>query len=247
MIVCPKCNYDNELGRIFCGGCGEKLNLEEIKGPESIKKKRRWFGGGKEGKKLTPFKLVMRILQLCFWILVILVGYLAWQTPPTKGIPTSDADFESASDKLGKLVDAKRADELLPRIEFTESEIASWLEKKPEWPNVSEGFNFALTGLRLECEHDSLTIVAIITGNYQAHKKEFTFKFTGKPKITGGKLTFHANSVSVGKCPVPKFLYNFVMGRVAEFASRVDEELSAAAHQGFIQVLPGFIAISSEL
>ena len=30
MIKCPKCDADNQIGAIFCRGCGEKLNLDDI-------------------------------------------------------------------------------------------------------------------------------------------------------------------------------------------------------------------------
>ena len=39
--VCPKCNYDNELGRIFCHSCGAKLDLTKIKPPTEGAKMRR--------------------------------------------------------------------------------------------------------------------------------------------------------------------------------------------------------------
>ena len=35
MIKCPKCEADNQIGAIFCRGCGEKLELDEIK-PETV-------------------------------------------------------------------------------------------------------------------------------------------------------------------------------------------------------------------
>jgi len=28
MILCPKCSFDNEMGRIFCHQCGAKLDLD---------------------------------------------------------------------------------------------------------------------------------------------------------------------------------------------------------------------------
>lgn len=37
MIACPKCKADNMIGAIFCRGCGEKLNIDELR-PEDIEK-----------------------------------------------------------------------------------------------------------------------------------------------------------------------------------------------------------------
>lgn len=31
MLRCPKCSTDNLLSAVFCRGCGERLNLDEIK------------------------------------------------------------------------------------------------------------------------------------------------------------------------------------------------------------------------
>ena len=52
LIKCTKCGYENELGAIFCRGCGEKIDTSALDprangGKKGGKKddKSGWFGG----------------------------------------------------------------------------------------------------------------------------------------------------------------------------------------------------------
>lgn len=45
MLQCPKCNHDNELGRIFCIKCGEKLDISKVAPPSGVVRR------AKSGKK----------------------------------------------------------------------------------------------------------------------------------------------------------------------------------------------------
>ncbi len=70
MIKCPKCEGENQIGAIFCRGCGEKLDLDDIK-PETVmdaaKKARgtkiNWFSWIKNAILLV----VLAALVLFFW------------------------------------------------------------------------------------------------------------------------------------------------------------------------------------
>src|SRR5580704_15167710 len=97
MVICSKCGYDNELGRIFCHSCGAKLNLSEIKAPgqggKDLTKKKK---GGK-GKTLG------RVVQVVVVALIITVIFLALQVPTLRPISTSSEDLTSIDKKRFEL------------------------------------------------------------------------------------------------------------------------------------------------
>ena len=63
MVICQKCGYDNELGRIFCHSCGTKLNLSEIKsvsqGGKSLARKKAGGIGKTIGRMINIAILVV--------------------------------------------------------------------------------------------------------------------------------------------------------------------------------------------
>ena len=69
MLICPKCGYDNELGRIFCHSCGDKLDLSNIKPATAAEKKLR------KAKRETA-NVTRWIVRLCIVGVVLLIGAL---------------------------------------------------------------------------------------------------------------------------------------------------------------------------
>ena len=99
MVICQKCGYDNELGRIFCHSCGTKLDLSEIKSPsqggKSLKKKKAGGTG----------KTIVRIINFAIVVVVIATIYLAVQVPTLRPITTTNEDSLSADKKRSALDD----------------------------------------------------------------------------------------------------------------------------------------------
>ncbi len=70
MIRCPKCDAENQIGAIFCRGCGEKLDLDELQ-PEKV----RSAAKQQAGSNINWFAVIKNIIML--GILVVLLGILA--------------------------------------------------------------------------------------------------------------------------------------------------------------------------
>ena len=100
MVICQKCGYDNELGRIFCHSCGAKLDLTEIKSPsqggKSLAKKKRGTPAG---------KIIRRTINIAILVIVVAVIFLALQVPSVRPINTSSDDLISADKKRFALDD----------------------------------------------------------------------------------------------------------------------------------------------
>ena len=65
-LVCPKCHTDNLLNAIFCRGCGERLNLNEMKPEDFIQKD--------DKKGVTP--LWQKIFASVVFGIIMLIGGL---------------------------------------------------------------------------------------------------------------------------------------------------------------------------
>src|SRR5579862_9728543 len=96
MVICSKCGYDNELGRIFCHSCGAKLNLSEIKSPSQ---------GGKSlaKKKKRKEGMIGRLIQIVIVLAIVAVIILALQVPALRPISTSSEDLTSIDKKRFEL------------------------------------------------------------------------------------------------------------------------------------------------
>ncbi len=249
MIVCPKCGYDNELGRIFCGGCSEKLDLSAIQGPggglNAPKKKKGFFGGGGDKKKVGIGTWIWRIINWGGMIAIVVICWLLWQAPvDLKSIAVTTEAHESAKEKMTALIDESRAGNGV-EVEFTESEIASWLEKEPKWASTESGLALVPSKVRVECGTGEVTIVVVGTGNASSHKHDFIAKFKGKLVMNGKQLDFQREKLTVGKCPIPgKFLQDVMRDKFMQgLADIFKEQLDAIGTQQQIRVEPGKIII----
>jgi len=68
-ITCNKCGYQNELGRVFCTGCGKKLDLTQNTSSEELKPNPVAEFGKLAGKIIGIGVLVVLVvgLGLAFW------------------------------------------------------------------------------------------------------------------------------------------------------------------------------------
>lgn len=82
MITCPKCGTDNMVGAIFCRGCSEKLNLDDLK-PDAF-----------EGPRETPAQRVVKMTQKIGGLLVavILVAIIGSLFMPEKILATGELE-----------------------------------------------------------------------------------------------------------------------------------------------------------
>ena len=65
MLECPKCHFNNELGRIFCHQCGNKLDLDKIKPPsKATRVRRRVTRGALHALRVTIELAVVGVLVL---------------------------------------------------------------------------------------------------------------------------------------------------------------------------------------
>ena len=197
MLLCPKCGYDNELGRIFCHQCGQKLDLDAIKPPSR---------GGKSLKKKSYTTLWVWLWRLVALAVVGAVGwvlYLIFQLPPVPATP-SDAEIRAADKKwmaLEKLTMKRKPDV----IEVTPAELKAFLaglqfEKK----NIPWGIVPSQLWADPQAGGVNVSILGMMKfGGF--FERQIYLSYTVAPKLGDGKLAFEPLEGTVGslKWPLP--------------------------------------------
>ena len=195
MIVCSKCGYDNELGRIFCHSCGAKLDLSEMKAPSQ--------GGPKLKKRSNSgSKLLGRTVGIVILLALIAVIYLAAQVPSVRPISTTDLDARSAEKKRFDL-DQIKARTTPQQISVTEAELNAFIDtlgfKK------GKGKGTLVTPANLQLELGDGVVKADFVGKLSVgtvFTKGLYLSLTGTPTIEDGHFVFKPVAGAVGALPV---------------------------------------------
>lgn len=198
MLTCPKCGYDNELGRIFCHQCGQKLDLNQIQPPRKAQRghRSRWSVG--------------RIVRLA--VRLVILGalacgiYLAAQVPVVPELATTNADlvsFYRKRDAVENAVQRKRS----AVITFSESELNAYLQSlKLEQPT---GRGIAITVSKLRVSMGAQGATATILGKIgfgERWEKKLALSYTVQPRLADGRLTFQPVAGRIGALPVPRLI-----------------------------------------
>ena len=249
-MVCPRCGYDNPLGRIFCMGCGEKLDLSRVKSSAQIDREEA------EGKpttaplklrlRKTEFKLyplIKRICRIAVLLLFLIFGFLIWRQPSFKEIPITPEAKESAEETINRLKDAMKS-KAKEMADLTEKEVASYIFGKLSYKPAESFLHCALSKILVEFNQgDQVSVVLFWTLNLKTHKHDFIIKYTGNVKVAGNELVFEPHAASLGKCPIPKFLFGWLSHKLGSLGNKFHEEFLAVVKQGWIKVEPGKVTV----
>lgn len=118
MLICKKCGVENPLGRVFCGGCGGKLHLDESSFSTS-RPKGQW-------DRRRILNLVNACVAPVLTIIVIVIALICW---PTGAAPVHDLSM-SAGQKVDGQIKAAEAITLGQSlaVTLTESDINSYFK-----------------------------------------------------------------------------------------------------------------------
>lgn len=218
MLPCPKCGHDNELGRIFCHGCGTKLDLSQIKAPGQ---------GGRfgKGKGLNLGKIFSMVIRLVIVAAVVWWVYLIIQVPKVSDITFGSADTASVLNKRDQL-EAAVKQKTATEITVTEADVAAWGNQLKMQTAEGSGIRVAPSKIQIRFGED--TVTGIIIGNISigSWKKDLYIRYTGRPVIQGGHFTTTPVSGQIGEMPINLWVLNqtsFVQNYFSQLFGSLEE------------------------
>ncbi|MGD0652032.1 MAG: zinc ribbon domain-containing protein [Verrucomicrobiia bacterium] len=223
MLICPKCNYDNELGRIFCHQCGAKLDLDKVK-PTSR--------GGKiihHRKQRTAGRIVNRVIGIVILVLLIWGIYLICQVPDIQPVKPTNAVLLAADSKrlaLEQLLLQKR----LFEIEITAAELNAFIDSLGLEKHAGSGFTVVPVTLQVELGDGTLKLNFLgIAKLGDALSKKIFISYTGVPTTEQGHFEFKPIAAAIGQMPIhPKILQStsLLQNCFGRLLSKLDHEKS---------------------
>jgi hypothetical protein len=197
MVTCPKCGYENELGRIFCHSCGAKLNLQEIKSPSQGGKRLTKRKGGSPSARM-----LRRAINIAILAVVIVVILLALQVPSVRPISTTNNDLVAADKKRFEL-DELASQKTPQTITITEAELNAFIETLGFQKGGGKPLEVVPT--RLQFELGDGVVTAVFLGKIHlggSLDKQLYLSYTGVPAIERGSFVFKRVGGALGALPI---------------------------------------------
>jgi len=196
MVICSKCGYDNELGRIFCHSCGAKLNLSEIKSPSQ---------GGKDltkKKKGRTGAMLGRTIQVVIVLAIVAAIVCALQVPTLRPISTSSEDLTSIDKKRFEL-DGLSLQKTPLTIRISETELNAFVDTLGLQKNEPKGVSIIPIKLQVELGDGFVTAIYIskvhLGGSFE---KQLYLTYSGVPTMEGGHFVFKPIGGAVGSLSI---------------------------------------------
>jgi len=234
MLTCPKCNFENELGRIFCHQCGNKLDLDKIKAPtEGAKMRRRAAIGAR--------KTFRTVIELAIAGGVILAIWLMCVVPDSQPIKPTNAELVAVDIKrldLGQLVNGRKPGVM----QVTEGELNTFLNTLGLEKPKETGVMFAPVMVRVDFGDGTVKVnyVGELRFGGPVHK-QFCFGLAGTPTVGKGTFVFKPTGAWVGKLPIHPKLIELTGGFQNIFAklfTRLDNERNSLDRLSSITITP---------
>lgn len=243
MIVCPKCEYDNELGRIFCHSCGAKLDLSKIKAPtEGAKMRRKMKRSASKSVRIVIELTITAVLVVCIWLMCL--------TPEVKPANPSVAEadvVEKKREQLESLVErSKPGSVVISEAELNTFLSANGFEKK----KPGDGIEVSPVALHAILQDHSVKMEFLGTIHFTtSFEKGIYLAYEGVPTLEGGHFKFNATGGWLGKLPIHPWLlhktglFDNYMGRLM---ANMDAERQILEKLTAIRVTPKSVELVKE-
>ena len=195
MLICPKCGFDNQLGRVFCHSCGDRLDLSRIKPPTTAEKKRRQLKRG----AMSVVRLVLKLVIAGGVVLGIVLMCLAPEVAPV--LPTNDELVASDAKHvdLEKLAKGHKAGQVM----VTAGELNAFLNQKPFTKPTGSDVIIAPVVRRASLSDGRVKLEFLATAHLGTiYDKSLYFACEGQPTIIGGKFVFKPTGIWLGQLPI---------------------------------------------
>lgn len=237
MLICPKCGHDNQLGRIFCHGCGDRLDLSSIKPPTAAEKKRR-------GLQRGAVHMVRVLLNVVVAAGLILVISLICLTPVVVPVQSTTQELLTSDAKriaLDRLANGRKSGQ----VAVSEGQLNAFFNQKPFAKATGQGIELVPVALRATLSDDCVKIEFLGTAHFSTYfDKNLYLGYEGRPTVTGGQFVFQPTGGWIGKLPIHPFILTstaFLESRFARLFSELGSEKALLAKLTEINVAKGFV------
>ena len=206
-LVCPKCGTDNLLNAIFCRGCGDKLNLNEMKPEQFVEKKT---------KKGAP--LWQKIFVSAVFGVIVCIGGL--MICPSGGVSKgTEVSSEEVSKDYKALLKKKKGEK--KSFTFNSADASALLTKAMNLPQQAGGDilpqNFSVQFLEGDVVRVvmSTKVYGFLPVDYCVKAK---FTVAGKDNVT-----WEVQGAKIGQVPMMFGLQDIVIENVKRQAESCDD------------------------
>jgi hypothetical protein len=244
MIECPKCKQDNDLGRIFCIKCGEKLDISKVRPPSGVV---RW---AKSGHRSLPMGKVIangfnKLIQVV--LLAIVMAFLTLVLLPADVQHQSfgDHNVDSYQTKRTEL-DEGTLNEKGVSVVFEEADLNAALAQlvKKQQDGSDSKIPIRLESMYISLKDGSLTVTSQNKWKWYSLYAQVELK----PVTKNGKCAFDVVSAHIGRFRIPPEVPNGlakVQATFGTFFSGLEAEKVILDKVGSIVVKPGQAIVST--
>ncbi len=216
-LTCDKCGAPNKLGRVFCGKCGERLNLTGF---------RPGFQNRRAGSRmLSAIKRMVRLILLT--ALLVLLAALLWPLQPDGREGERDQaelmyhailDFEESIRRGERAILIVREEEINAYLNALVAHMDELAERDPfqlETRNINVSFTPEYVFVHILNTWGPLRL------SYEA---------VGKPYADESGASMEIKRLSMGRVPVPAPFRNRLAMRLSRIFEEMDRELFILRH-----------------
>ncbi len=242
MLTCSQCGHDNDIGRIFCAKCGQKLELSSIGVPSGVRR------GARKGKKGVPFLQLVAFVFKKFVQITFLAAAVAWVVsiwilPRDASRAGGEKDLETYQKNRTALEDAFAA-KAGGQVTFREEEMNAKLAEAVVNTRKAAGEN--ASGMQLE----KLTVslgdgTATLTIGQKWKWFRLAIQAAARTRNEGGRRIFVPTEIRIGRWLAPAILHPHFVPVLQKFLSDLSAEQQKMEEASAIEIKPGEFSITA--
>jgi len=228
-VVCTECRHENEAERVYCHGCGARLDRSAIKKPKEApedaqKRVKKMFDPQRERVRVLFFKISKVLLAACG-----VAALVEMALPPDVPAPVKTALIGS---QIRMELEGAATRHQPAQLQYTDEQMTEFLgyALKPKQKTLDQpllDFNRAIVVFREgECDvtaQRSLFGYSLYTTIYVA------------PAIDGGKMVAPSKGGRIGRLPIHPQVAQFMGILFADVSKALERELKLVSKMGSIQ------------
>ncbi len=199
-LVCTQCKHENEIERVYCHNCGEKLDrsllpqIDEVKSAEDQSKNARKIKSMMNPNRFALARSVKTFVLLLIFAALVAVAYLATQAPANVPPMKSDrlADIE-VTEVWSGMMNTRPA----VSVALKEFDVNSYLRKTVKGADGALGTKFERAFAQFEPG-----VVTVVTQR-NAWGLPLYNSVSFKPVLADGKWTADVQKVAIGRLMIP--------------------------------------------